>query len=151
MKKIIKSILPAFILAALVLIPKVEAKNITSLEAKAEEGKIVVKGKTETGVLAVTATVYDESGKNFITMQSTDVDENNNYKLEIDVVKGNYLVKVADYDGGEFKTAKVTVATDKDNPKTGDNIVAYIITLVLSLTTIVLTTIYIKKAKVDKK
>lgn len=151
MKKIIKSILPAFILAALVLIPKVEAKNITSLEAKAEEGKIVVKGKTETGVLAVTATVYDESGKNFITMQSTDVDENNNYKLEIDVVKGNYLVKVADYDGGEFKTAKVTVATDKDNPKTGDNIVAYIITLVLSLTTIVLTTIYIKTAKVDKK
>ena len=178
--KIIKMVF-AIIIALMILIPKVQAKTINTLNATQSNGKINVSGTTEDGVLAVAILVYDSTGSNLITMQTTSVESDNTYSDSITIASGTYVVKVADYDGGEYITKKVTEETKKDekpdantitdntitntdttventttdtnktNPKTGDNIILFAIIFIIALTGLVGTVIINKKRAKNSK
>lgn len=83
--------------------------KITSLSANISNQVISINGTAESGVLATQIVVYDESGENIIAMQSTGVEADNTFSATIAVGSdAKYIVKVADYDGGEYKSATVT-------------------------------------------
>lgn len=111
----------AIIIALMILIPKVQAKTINTLNVTESNGKINVSGTTEDGVLAVAIMVYDSTESNLITMQTTSVGSDNNYSDTITIASGTYVIKVADYDGGEYITKKVTEETKKEDEKTETN------------------------------
>ena len=119
MKKITKILLTVLLVAFMMIVPikTVQAKTITTLEVTESNGKISVSGTAEEGTLAVAIMVYDESGKNLVTMQTTAVESNNTYADTIEVESGTYVVKVADYDGGNFVTKTVS---PKQETKPGD-------------------------------
>lgn len=146
------------------------AGNITSAEVNEAVGKINVEGKAGTGVLAVAITVFDESETNVVAMKTTSVDDSSNFSDSISVAAGKYVVKVADYNGGEFVTKTVTVTVGSDttdetkadesnenksnaikinssNPKTGDIIIRYVILLAISSIILFFT---FRKRKVNK-
>jgi len=113
MKKISKIISLVLALALVMIFPlSASAKSITSIETDGKGG-LSVSGKTEAGMLAAAVAVYDESGKDLVTMVTTDVASDNTFITTVDVPTGTYVVKVADYEGGDFVTATVTV-TDAD-------------------------------------
>lgn len=125
----------------------IEAKNITSLNATAANGKITVSGTAEAGTLACAVLVYDETETNLLSMETCGVTADNTYSytLGMKFANGTYVVKVADYDGGSYTTTKVTVSGStsagtetqassetKVSPKTGDvNPIAGVFTLIL--------------------
>lgn len=125
----------------------IEAKNITSVNATAANGKITVYGTAEEGTLACAVLVYDETETNLLSMETCGVaaDSTYSYTLGMEFANGTYVVKVADYDGGSYTTAKVTVSGStsagtetqassetKVSPKTGDvNPMAGVVTLIL--------------------
>lgn len=131
----------------------IEAKNITSVNATAANGKITVSGTAEAGTLACAVLVYDETETNLLSMETCGVAADNTYSytLGMKFANGTYVVKVADYDGGSYTTAKVTVSGStsagtetqvpsetqassetKVSPKTGDvNPIAGVFTLIL--------------------
>ena len=119
-------------------------KEITSLTVKEESGKINVAGTTESGCSAVAIMVYKEDGTTLVTMKTTGVNDDNTFTDSIDIKNGNYVVKVADYDGGEFSTETVTIKT---NPNTGDNIYTYVIVLGISLVLATCGIVYFVKKK----
>lgn len=143
------------------------AGNITSAEVNEAVGKINVEGNAGTGVLAVAITVFDESETNVVAMKTTSVDDSSNFSDSISVAAGKYVVKVADYNGGEFVTKTVTVTVGSDttdeatadenksnavkinssNPKTGDIIIRYVILLAISSIILFFT---FRKRKVNK-
>ena len=125
----------------------IEAKNITSLNATAANGKITVSGTAEAGTLACAVLVYDETETNLLSMETCGVaaDSTYSYTLGMKFANATYVVKVADYDGGSYTTTKVTVSGStsagtetqassetKVSPKTGDvNPIAGVFTLIL--------------------
>lgn len=173
MKKSFKLIISTLLLAIMVLVPfaNVDAagnSNIKTIDASISNGTISVSGTTEDGVLAVAIMVYDSTETNLITMQTTSVGSDNSYSDTISIESGNYVVKVADYDGGEYvtKTVKETITEQENeqqevnentaansgattsNPKTGDNIIFYIAIFVIAVLGIIIT---IKINKTNKK
>ena len=145
MRKFIKTISPVFAFALLILIPlsNAQAKTITSMTVIESNGTIAIKGTAEDEVLAVAIMVYDETETNLITIETASVDEDNNFDYSIEVEKGTYVVKAADYDGGEYVTKKVSVGTTNENasttssdskiPNTGDTIIIFVVLLVISV------------------
>lgn len=168
----------ALIFVFMILIPKVQAKTINELTAIESDGKISVSGTAESGTLAVAIMVYDSTGNNLITMQTTSVGSNNNYSDIITIASGTYVVKVADYDGGEYKSVTVSPKeennqqTDKteqednetntkneekdtktetsSNPTTGDNIILFIVLFAIATLGTVITIKLNKNRKVRK-
>ena len=110
MKKIALGAVITLALAASVTPFVASAKDIKTVSANYEGGKIAVSGTAETGTLAVAVMVYDEKGAELLAMQTASVSDESLYYSEIELAEGNYIVKVADYDGGNFKTATVTAA-----------------------------------------
>ena len=102
------------LMLAVIFIPwhSVSAKTIKTLETSMTGDRINVGGIAEEGTLAVQIIVYDEEEKNIVAMQSTHVDDNSTYHDRIYLKSGNYLVKVADYDGGEYISKAVAPSTD---------------------------------------
>ena len=114
MKKSLKIALAALGLA--VLVPGATyAKEITSLNAALGDGYIAVAGTAEAGTLAVAVLVYDESGEELIAMETTDVTDENSYATRIAADSGTYIVKVADYEGGDYQTVTVAPASTSDD------------------------------------
>lgn len=111
MKKIIKTLIITLAFIAIATPFTASAKDIKTINASYESGKITVSGTAEAGTLAVAIMVYDESGAELLAMQTASVSDESLYYSEIELVEGNYLVKVADYDGGSYKTA--TISTTK--------------------------------------
>lgn len=111
MKRWIKTIISIFVLGLVLLMPAVKAQagNITSVTVTPGTKQITVKGVADNDVLSVVIFVYDSTGTNLIQMESVAVDANHAYTRTFTVENGSYLIKVADYDGGAFKTANVTV------------------------------------------
>lgn len=110
------------------------APKVLTIEASQNSGAINASGTTEAGVLAVAVTVYSEDGSKVVTMKTTDVNDNNEYSSSIEVPNGNYIVRAANYDGGEFVETKLTVDTAKEensdsskkgSPKAGDMFIVY--------------------------
>lgn len=119
MKKRISLII---ILVAFVLIMIIPAKNvyalnkqITTFEATQNNGEISVSGTTEAGALAVAIAIYNEDGTELITMQTTEVNSSNEFSATIALESGNYLIKVADYEGGTFSEKSITKITNNTN------------------------------------
>lgn len=146
MKKLIKIVLPIFILT-LFLTPRItvraQDKNVLTLDAtENENGHIDISGTAEDGMLAAAIFIYDESN-NLVKMQTTQVNNDQTFTDSLDLTPGTYTIKAADYDGGEYTTKSVsapvvitqetsTQAENKNNPKTYDQIYSYIVILSIS-------------------
>lgn len=79
--------------------------NITSLTTDFTDDVLTVGGTGEPGMLATQIIIYAEDGETFITTQSTNVAEDGSFSLTFtDVAEGRYVVKAADYEGGDFYT-----------------------------------------------
>lgn len=111
MKKCLKTIIPVFALAFILLMPGIQAKagTITSVSATAGTNQFTVNGVAGDDVLSVAILVYDSTGTTLLQMESVAVDSNHAYTDTFTVAEGTYLVKVADYEGGTFSQTSVTV------------------------------------------
>lgn len=98
------------------------AGTLSQFSPSYENGNIKAEGKAADGVYAVQVLVYNEAGTELVTMQSTGVNADGTFSEKIAVSEGTYLVKAADYAGGEFlsMTVKASDTTTKE-PGTGDN------------------------------
>ena len=84
-------------------------------------------------------------------MVTSSVSDTKTYAETVSVDVGTYVVKVADYNGGDFKTATVTVNTNTiDSPNTLDNIIMYIVFGVIAIVGILVGTIYLKRRNMVK-
>ena len=152
------------IIITVVLSSSVYAGTVSSINATEKEGKITVSGTVDSGVYAVAVVVY--SGSNLEYMETANVKSDGTYskKLEKNFDYGTYEVRVADYNGGDYKKISVevkkeTTTTENEvienstidnkekssNPTTGDNIVLWISLTVISMLGIVGTVKYLKK------
>ena len=118
MKKWFKIILPMFVFAFSLFMPgmKANAGTNATINAAAGTNQITVSGTADTGVLSVVVFVYDSTGTTLLKMESVAVDSNHAYTDTISAVPGTYVVKVADYEGGEFKEKTVTIQSTSTNP-----------------------------------
>lgn len=128
MKKIIKMFFAAFMFVTMITFMGAfaddgqtttpESKSILALNVSVSGNSLLVGGTTEDGVLAVAIAVYDKSGKNLVTMQTTDVNDDNTYESSLELDDGSYVIKVADYDGGSYLTKSVDVGdVGQDSPE----------------------------------
>ena len=96
-----------------------QAKTISSVSAVSSNGKITVSGMAEEGTLACAVFVYDSTESTLLDMETCAVKEDSTFRYQMTktYAKGDYVVKVADYDGGNYQTTTVKVAD-----KTEENI-----------------------------
>lgn len=128
MKKINRKIISILTLVMMLMIPvmNVSAANISKLSTEVEDKKLTVYGTAEDGVVAAAILVYDEAGTNLLQMETVSVSDDHKFTNTFSIPNGTYTVKVADYDGGEFLSEKVTVKSvgvsikDVDTNKTAD-------------------------------
>ena len=106
MKKILISFIMCFLLIPFIVV-KADNLEVTSVTATSGNGKIIVTGETDPGVLAVSIMIY--SGDNLITFSNTAVNSDNQFTEEIEVTSGDYIVKCANYDGGNIISDNVSV------------------------------------------
>lgn len=147
MKKIL-SILFIGLISILIVPFNVDAKSISTLDVTNNNNKLTVSGTTENGVLAVAVLVYSEGN---LTHMETCANNNNKYSCELSKTfeTGNYTVKVADYNGGEYISKDINTKNNskEDNPETLDKMNKYMITGFISLIGILGITIYNKNKK----
>ena len=128
----------------------VEESKILSMEAKENtSGVITVTGTTKEEVIAVSASIYDESGK-FVKVVHGQVNDDNTYSITIEAAPQKYVVRAADYNGGAY--LEVTVEPNDEtvtskNAKTGDFIHIYVIVGIVALIGLFGTVFYLKKIK----
>lgn len=125
MKKRGKVIFMVFALVCILCIQRqtVFAANITAVSATGNSTSATISGTAETGVTAVAIMVYDSTGTNLVIMESVSVSDSHTFSTTIDLTEGSYLIKVADYDGGDYKETTVTVGTSgntSDETDTGN-------------------------------
>lgn len=108
MKKVVLGTITALALAVSLVPFTARAKDIKTINASEAGGKVTVSGTAEAGTLAVAVMIYNEKGTELLAFETASVSDENLYYAELELADGNYLVKVADYDGGDFKTATVT-------------------------------------------
>jgi len=132
MKKMVKWLFSAFVFAIMISFLNVfaddgdtntvtdsDSKSVVSLNVSVSGNSLLISGETEGGMLAVAVAVYNKSGEKLVTMQTAAVNDDNSYKTSIEVEDGTYLIKVADYQGGNFLTKLVTVGSA--NKKQSEN------------------------------
>lgn len=120
MKRWMSLLAMSFVL--LLSVSMVQAGNISSLTAKAESGSVKIEGTADVGVLAVAIMIYDTTGTDLVKMETVSVGDDQKYSDTFKLSNGSYMIKVADYEGGDFQSTTVTVgASEKDkSPKTGE-------------------------------
>ena len=111
MSKKISLLVLAVVLILAMVIPSsmvyaAEGKKVLTAEAVQEDGIITVTGTVEDGMLAVAVQLCDKDG-NTIKVVTGGVDNDNKYEVEIEAELGNYIIKVADYDGGTPKVVEL--------------------------------------------
>ena len=119
--KLIKKIVPILVLTLVLALPIVSfAANgkVDSLQAKSEGGNVTVTGKATDGVLSVAVFVYDESGSNLLDVGSAVVNNDKTFTRTVALSDGTYLVKVADYDGGDFTSALTNKSANSNGSDT---------------------------------
>ena len=72
----------------------IEAKNITSVNATAANGKITVSGTAEEGTLACAVLVYDETETNLLSMETCGVTADNTYSYTLGMKSINILFRI---------------------------------------------------------
>ena len=142
MKLVITTIFTVIIITILSSIAY--AGTVSSLSATENNGKITVSGTVNSTVYAVAVVVY--SGDNLEYMETVNVNSDRSYSIELgkQFGSGTYEVRVADYNGGEYKTTSVEVkseenTTSSSNPTTGDIIMLFVGIFVVSTAGFVIT------------
>ena len=137
--------LSLFIVSILLLIPfsvSADEPKVKSLDASISGLTISYNGTMEDGSHAVMCKLYDKDS-NEIDLLSSAVD-NSKFEGSFEVsTKGEYKVACANYEGGEIVETTVIIdeekeesSTDKSktkSPKTGDNIMKYVVISIVSL------------------
>lgn len=123
MKKIIKpkSILFMLTFAFLfaffsVMVNAYSQSGITSLNVESGNLQIIVSGTTEDELTAVSISVYESDGVTLAKMKTSSVGDDNKFSETIPLEKGTYVVKVANYDGGEV-VSKENVIVNEETEK----------------------------------
>ena len=116
MKKVIAGFVATLALAAMIVPATTRAKDIKTVNASEANGKITISGTAEAGTLAVAIMVYDKAGSELMAMETAAVSNENLYYSEITLAEDTYLIKVADYDGGNYQVKTVSPATNKELP-----------------------------------
>ena len=148
MKKIILNVLFIGLISIIVFPLCVSAKSITKIETSEKDYKITVSGTTEAGVLAIATLVYSEN--NLVYMETCDA-SNGLYSCVLNNTfeEGNYTVKVADYNGGDYAVDSISILKNnniiENNPQTGDSLINYFIIGGTSVLGIVGCIIFLKK------
>lgn len=98
-----------------------EELAVKTLDASIDGTKITAKGTTDENMLAVSVLVYDETGKTFIKMASGQV-EDGKYEVNVDGFETGkkYMVRVSNYDGGDFLEQLVPETTEESKEATPD-------------------------------
>ena len=104
--------------------------NVLTLEATPGNNKINYSGTTEEGVYAVSCILLNSKGEEVDFKSSSVTDKK--FSDSFDAEEADYTIKCANYDGGEYVTAKI-VNTPTKNPTTLDDIAKYVIILVAAL------------------
>lgn len=143
MKKILLVLVTILSFAFISSVSAAELK-VKTLEASMDGTKITATGTTDEEMLAVSVIVYDEAGTTFIKMESGQVDDGK-YNVTIDGFEEGkkYMVRVANYDGGDF--LEQLVPDETKTPDTGDDIYTFIIIGTLSVVSLLGITIYKKR------
>ena len=115
MKKVIACVVTVLALSAAIVPATTRAKDIKTVNVSEANGKISVSGTAEAGTLAVAVMIYDEDS-NLVAMETAGVSDENLYYAEVALAESTYTVKVADYDGGAYKTATVSPAKKSEVP-----------------------------------
>ena len=132
MKKLLGFILILFV----VLTPKVFALDVKTAEATIDsDGMITVKGTTPSEMMAVSINIYAEDGTTLVAVRSTQVNDDDTFEFGEKFEAKKYIVKVADYEGGN--TIDIVVEPPTNNVKTGDNIMTYVVLLITSISSLV--------------
>lgn len=118
--KNIKIILTALftVIITAILSSSVYAGTVNSINATENEGKITVSGTVESSVYAVAVVVYSDDTLDYMETTNVNADGTYSVELEKEFDNGIYEVRVADYNGGEYKKASVEV---KKEESTTDN------------------------------
>lgn len=142
-----------FIVSILLIIPftvSAAEYKVVELNASSENTTIKYDGIMEAGSTAVMCKLYDSSS-NELDYFSSAVD-NTKFNGTFTAPKdGKYIVKCANYEGGDLKEATVTVGSttskSSKNPKTGDNILLYTSLMIISLLGISIISFRLRKNK----
>lgn len=122
MKRFIALVL-ALVISAFTFAPKVSAYEVLSVSATAADGSAIVTGTTEDEMLAVAISVYKASDSSLVTVETTGVTSGAfSYVLYLD--DGDYIISVADYDGGVAVTKNVTISTPAADTEDTDSATA---------------------------
>ncbi|MGN0166666.1 MAG: LysM peptidoglycan-binding domain-containing protein [Acetatifactor sp.] len=103
---------------------KAMAKTINAVNASVSSSEITVSGTAEAGTVACVVLVYDQSGTTLQAMETCAVagDNTYSYTLTQEFAAGTYLIKVADYEGGEYASTLAVVAENTKPEDGSDNI-----------------------------
>ena len=144
-----KKILMILASLTIMLLPMVKAAESIKMDAvESQSGVITVEGVADSSVIAVAVLVYDSTGTNLVTMQTTQTNDDDTFKTTISLDADTYIVKVANYTGGSYVEKKVTPSDDTIKvPNTLDNIGSYIVIGLVALVSIIASVICIKKQK----
>ena len=106
-KKSFLVLIAAFVFS-IPFIVNAQAKNVKTVDVSIVDGVISVEGTTDDGVLAVAIMVYDANEKELISLTTTSVNDDNEFSDDIVVSKDDsYVIKVANYDGGDYVTVNL--------------------------------------------
>lgn len=131
----------------------VNALSVSTLNVTNSNNRITVSGTTEDGILAIAVFVY--SGEELVDMETCS-NNNNRYscKLSKSFNAGEYTIKIADYNGGNYVSKKTKIESvasssieKSENPKTLDNVLLYFGIGCISLVGLISCGIYLKKKK----
>lgn len=81
--------------------------DVKSISAVQKDGVLSITGETDEGVYAVQVIISEEKTEKILLFKSIEVKNDNTFALEYTVEEGNYIVKLANYDGGTSYVAYV--------------------------------------------
>ncbi|MEE1240061.1 MAG: hypothetical protein UHO61_09095 [Acutalibacteraceae bacterium] len=96
------------------------AGAVNTLNTTEKDDSVLFYGTVDGETLAVSLMVYDQSGDNLVSIASAAVDDKNEYSIEMQLSKGTYVVKIADYNGGSFLEKTVTIVGQSIKPEDND-------------------------------
>ena len=133
-KSLIIAIITMFVLPFTVF---AATSSVKTLDAVSTDTGIRFNGTTDSGILAVSCSLYDKDDNDldFVSVQV----EDNKFDGKFTVANGKYTIKCANYEGGAILEKKIQVNASTTAPATGDNIILYVLLFGISLTAIVIT------------
>lgn len=141
MKKLL-FLIALFIIPTCIFAVNLDKPKVTKLDATTDKFEIKYNGEVEEGSYAVMCKLLNDEEE--LDLLSSPVDDNKFDGTFTVTENGKYIVSCANYEGGETKTVDVTVEdkeeqkqdkeeVKEENPKTGDNIITYIVVCSISI------------------